>query len=174
MLKRIIWLIILLLIISVIGYIKFYLPNSQWQLREVFKKVDNLPINIYFSANEKNCGVWYEQSNGEIVEKSGRSNKGTKACFEKYYNSCQPAKILLVSDANIGSTHTTVYSLIRVIRKNDQNECLIQNYFEKQNFDITQENSNPISYINTCTELADNYFSSCEPQYIKDLTEKQK
>jgi len=172
MYKKIIWLIILILIIGGAIYYKLSYPLSQSQLNSSFKHVLALPIGHFYNATEKTCGIWYESKQGEQVE-YGRSNKKVLNCFMKAFENCETKNILFVNDSSQSEDKKIIYSLIRIMRPNDQNDCIIQNYFQEQILDI-DKNEQPISYINTCTELSENAIYSCEPKYIIDARKKRK
>ena len=165
MYKKLTIVIVILLIIAGAVYFRYYYPNSQWQLKNTFRKVAAMPIDYYFNTTEKSCGIWYESvtANGNVI---GRSNDSVKKCFEEAFANCESKSVLLVKDQSILAGKDVVYSLVRIIRKNDSNACIIQNSYEDQ---FLQEGKNPIAYVNTCTTLSVDLLNSCEPGYIQDL-----
>jgi len=169
MTKKIIWLIVFILIISTAVYFKLSYPLSQMQLNKSFKSVLALPIEHYYNATENSCGIWYESKQGEQIE-SGRSNEKVMDCFMQAFEKCEAMNVLLVKDNSQSQENMIIYSLIRIMRPNDRNECIMQNYFQEQSMD---NEIKPLSFINTCTELSEEIFDSCEPKYITDERKKQ-
>ncbi len=168
MYKKLTIVIVILLILAGGAYFKFFYPNSQWQLKNTFRKVSAMPIDYYFNTTEKSCGIWYESvtAGGDVF---GRSNDSVKKCFEEAFANCEAKSILLVKDHSIKESRDVVYSLVRTVRKNDSNACIIQNSYENQ---FLQEGKNPIAYVNTCTSLSVDLLNSCEPVYIEDLRKR--
>lgn len=161
-----------IIVVILLGvYFRFYYPNSQLQLNMTFKYVDALPIQYYYNATEKSCGIWYDGER-ETETVTGRANNNVKNCFRKAFKNCNSKNILLVKDNSTGVNRQIIFSMLRIIRKNDADECIIQNYFEEQNLDAVEEDVQPISYINTCTVLRDDFIFSCEPLYIKEMRVK--
>lgn len=170
MYKKLILIVVVLAIVALVGYVKLCYQNSQWQLKRDFRFVSAMPIEHFYNAAEKSCGIWYERiAEGGTVE--GRANQRVMKCFENAFNNCEPKNILLVKENDLAPKASLIYSLIRVIKQNDQNECIIQNYNEEHALDLGQEKQ-PLSFINTCTVLSDKYYNSCEPLYIKDTKQK--
>ncbi|MBT4722998.1 hypothetical protein HOB30_04510 [Candidatus Falkowbacteria bacterium] len=168
--KNIIWLIILLLLIGGVVYYKQYYPLSQWQLNNSFSSASVQPTERYFNATDIDCGIWYEKGERESLV-SGKDNEMVKSCFQKKFTGCVSGKILLIDDkSEIDDTIT--YSLVRIIKGNDRDACIIQNEYQQEN--TTDTESQPIYFVNTCTSLAEDLVSSCEPQYIKEKKEKMK
>lgn len=130
-----------------------------------------MPVEHFYNSMEKSCGVWYERdlNDGEIIV--GRKNEKVSKCFEKAFADCTVKKVFLVSDASEMEQKLFSYSLIRILKRNDQNECLIQNYHEEQKVSLGEEMI-PLNYINTCTVLKDGLWNSCEPLYVKDWREE--
>jgi hypothetical protein len=165
MYKKLVIVLGVLAIVAGAVYFHYYYPNSQWQLHSTFRKVSAMPIDYYFNSVEKSCGIWYESTNGsgKII---GTSNESVKKCFDEAFKKCDKKSILLVKDQSILESKEVIYSLVRVILKNDNNDCLIQNSYETQ---FLQEDKKPIAYINTCTTLSPDLLNSCEPGYFNDL-----
>lgn len=170
--KNILWLAAIIVIIFSVIYIKFYYPLSQLQLRSNFRHAIATPIEHFYNANESRCGIWYESNQTNNVTK-GRRNASVKKCFEEAFKKCDHQNILLVR-ANQNNDNKIIYSLIRVIKPNDQNQCIIQNYYEEDELEVREQNAQPIGYINTCTMLASDFFSSCEPVYFADMKKQAK
>ena len=165
MFSKIVWTIIIVAMVLGGLYMKFIYPGSQLQLEKSFRFVEAMPIEHYFNGPEKSCGIWYERLGQDEYE--GRKNDKVKKCFTRAFAKCEPRNMLQVSDRGATSESRIVYSYIKIMRPNDQSECIIQHYFDEQNLSIT-EGETPLYFINTCTVLADNFFKSCEPLYIKD------
>ncbi len=163
--KKISWLILIILVIASGLYLKFLYPGSQLQLKKSFRFVEAMPIEHYYNASEKTCGIYYEKQGGN--SNFGKDNEKVLACFKKAFADCTGRNILLVSDQGEAQAGKIVYSLIKILRRNDQNKCIIQHFYEEQDLAIT-ENEIPISFINTCTVLSKDLFSSCEPLFIKE------
>lgn len=174
MLKKIIWLALIVLLIGFGFFIKKIYPGSQWQLENSLKHVTGTPIEHYFNTTEKNCGVWYESYDGENLADAGKTNEEVKRCFEEAFDKCLFRNILMVDDRGKTDAKSITYSLIRIVKPNDQNECIIQNYFEEYNVEIASDEQVPLNYINTCTVLDDDIKSSCEPMYIDELRKQMK
>jgi len=172
MLKKIIWLVVAVIIILLAGYFKVYYPGSQLQLKRSFKYVSVIPVEHFYNATENSCGIWYEQNSGDIVN-SGRTNDKAKECFKDAFDYCECKNILLVKDSGETSEKTVYYSLLRIIKQNDAQECIIQNYQEEHDLADSGQNVIPLNYINTCTVLADDFFGSCEPLYVKEMRDKK-
>lgn len=167
LIKNLIWLAAIVFVVFIVIYIKLYYPMSQMQLKSSFRHAIATPVEHYYNANELSCGIWYESdSSGKITV--GRSNDRVKKCFEQAFKNCDRHNILLVR-VNEADANQIVYSLIRIIKPNDQNQCIIQNYYEEDSLDVGQEDNQPLGYINTCTVLSGDYFNSCEPFYMADL-----
>ena len=148
-------------------YLKFYYPGSQFQLKQLFKFVEAMPAEHFYNSPEKSCGVWYERSarNGESAY--GNKNGKVESCFKKAFKNCVSKNVFLVKDASEPDEQILSYSLIRILKKNDQDECIIQNFHEEQRISPSQE-AVPLSYVNTCTILKDDLWNSCEPLYVRD------
>lgn len=168
--NSIMWCVVIAIVALSGVYFKFYYPNSQLQLKMTFKYVSALPIEYYYNATEKSCGIWYEGEHAAGVV-TGRKNDAVKNCFRDAFKSCDSRRIFLVQDNSAADSRSIIYSMLRVIRKNDAGECIIQNYFEEQNLEV-EEGAPPISYINTCTVLNKDFIFSCEPLYIKEIRTK--
>jgi hypothetical protein len=165
--KNIIWLIILILLVSAVVYYKQFYPMSQWQLRNSVSSASAMPAEHYLNATDKNCGIWYRSDQTDRPLEA-KNNDDVKNCFSQKYNSCESGKILIIDDKSVNDQEI-IYSLIRIIKPNDQGECIIQNYYQEESADTEQVD--PFYYLNTCTVLEENFVSSCEPQYIKDRRE---
>ena len=174
MLKKIIWLALIVLLIGFGYYIKQVYPGSQFQLNNSLKHVIATPIEHYFNTTEKNCGVWYESYEGETLVNAGKNNENVKECFQEAFDKCLFRNILLVNDRGLTDDKSITYSLIRVVKANDQNECIIQNYYEEYNVEIASDEQVPLNYINTCTVLDENIMESCKPAYIDELRKQIK
>ena len=174
MLKKIIWLILVVLLIGFGVFMKKVYPGSQWQLENSLKHVSGTPIEHYFNTTEKNCGVWYESYEGETLVDSGKTNAAVKQCFQEAFDQCLFRNILIVNDRGLTDEKSIVYSLIRIVKANDQNECIIQNYFEEYNVEVASDEQIPLNFINTCTVLSDDFQSSCQPLYIDELKKMMK
>lgn len=170
--KKIIGIIVVLAVIAAGLYLRYYYPGSQFQLKNSLRRVVATPIEHFFNATEKSCGIWYErdvQSNGLVA---GKGNDKVKSCFNEAFKKCQVKNILQVKDMTMGESQSIIYSLIRILRGNDAGECIVQNYYEEYSMNGAVENQIPINYINTCTVLADKIYNSCEPLYVKQQREK--
>lgn len=165
MMKKITWLAVIVGVALVAIYIKFGYNGSQFQLRNSFRYVEAFPVEHFQNATEKSCGIWYESGSGDALT-VGKENLTVKECFKEAFADCSVKNVLLVKDQSESAAKNITYSLIRILRKNDLNECLIQNYFEEVN--LADPEAAPLSYINTCTVLADEMDRSCEPLFIKD------
>jgi len=173
MYKKIIWLIIILLILALAGYLKFLYPGSQLQLKKEFRYVNAMPVEHFYNAYEKSCGILYKRAiaGGEV---KGKSYDDVLKCFQRSFERCESKNIFLVEDETELSDKKITYSLIKVIKKNDQNECIIQNFFEEQDL-LLPEDVQPISFVNTCTVLKSGFDAafSCEPLYIMEERAKR-
>jgi len=165
MMKKIVWLAVIVGVALVAIYVKFGYNGSQFQLRNAFRYVEAFPIEHFQNATEKSCGIWYESGSGDALV-AGKENAVVKECFKEAFAECAVKNILLVKDQSETAEKNISYSLIRILRKNDLNECIIQNYYEEVN--LAEPEVAPISYINTCTVLTDEMERSCEPLFIKD------
>lgn len=165
MAKKIVWILIVVGVLAVAAYVKFGYAGSQFQLRNAFRFVEAFPIEHWQNATEKSCGIWYESGVGDKIA-AGKKNEAVVNCFKNAFKECDTRNILLIKDQSENAAQTISYALIRILRKNDLNECIIQNYYEEAN--MVKENEMPLSYINTCTVLADNLMQSCEPLFIKE------
>ena len=170
MIKKIIWLAIIVGVALMAIYIKFGYNGSQFQLRNSFRYVEAFPIEHFQNATEKSCGIWYESGAGDGLT-AGKENAAVKECFKDAFAECGVKNILLVKDQSESVEKKISYSLIRILRKNDLNECLIQNYYEEVN--LANPDATPLSYINTCTVLADEMDRSCEPGFIKEARQSK-
>jgi hypothetical protein len=173
MYKKIIWLVIILLILALAGYLKFLYPGSQLQLKKEFRYVNAMPVEHFYNAYEKSCGILYKRAiaGGEV---KGKSYDDVLKCFQRSFERCESKNIFLVEDETELSDKKITYSLIKVIKKNDQNECIIQNFFEEQDL-LLPEDAQPISFVNTCTVLKSGFDAafSCEPLYIMEERAKR-
>ncbi len=164
--KKIVWLIIGLLVLAGGLSYKVFYPNSSWQLRNDLKFLEAFPVDSYFLSKDKGCGIWYEgQVNGK--KNVGKNNEKVVNCLQKSFENCQKTGVLFVQDDSTGKTGISQYSYLRILQKNDQNDCILQNIYEEQNFKT--EESAPISYVNTCLKLADDLLQTCEPDFIDDI-----
>ena len=170
MMKKIIWLIIVVGVALVAIYIKFGYDGSQFQLRNSFRYVEAFPVEHFQNATEKSCGLWYESGQGDNLS-AGKDNASVKECFKEAFSECSVKNILMVKDQSESDKKSITYSLIRVLRQNDLNECIIQNYYEEVN--LANPDATPLSYINTCTVLADEMDRSCEPGFIKEARQSK-
>ena len=146
-------------------YARFFYADSQMQLKSSFKYVQTMPVEYFYSAIEKSCGIWYESNTIDQI-KSGRSNEKVKNCFRKSFANCESKNILLIKDSSGTSENQVIYSFIKILRPNDQNECIIQNFYEEHN--LVNSSNVPLAFINTCTILKDSFLDSCEPLFIKE------
>lgn len=170
MLKKIIWLVLIIVLIGFGLYLKQVYPGSQLQLSNSLKHVSATPIEHYFNATEKNCGIWYESTDAEGVVDAGKKNDDVKACFQDAFDKCLYRNILLVDDNGLTEEGRIRYSLVRVVKPNDQNECIIQNYYEEYDVNKSMEEQIPLNFINTCTVLEDEeVMESCKPAYIDEI-----
>ena len=165
MYKKIIWLIVIIVVIGGSLYVKFGYSNSQFQLRNSLRHVSATPIEHLFNVSEKSCGVWYERAEGQDEFVVGNKNEKVTGCFKEAFAKCQNKNILIVKDNSAEKYPSIVYSLVRVLRSNDLDECIVQNYFEEH---FLSEDENPIGFINTCTVLSDELAESCQPLYAKE------
>ncbi|MBT5337965.1 hypothetical protein HN643_05805 [Candidatus Falkowbacteria bacterium] len=165
MFSKIVWSIIIVAIVLGGLYMKFLYPGSQLQLEKSFRFVEAMPVEHFYNAPEKSCGIWYERLGPD--EYKGSGNDQIKKCFTEAFEKCEQKSILEISDRGATSESSITYSYIKILRQNDQSECIIQHYFDEQKLAIT-EGERPLYFINTCTVLADDFFESCEPLYIKD------
>ncbi|OGF34283.1 hypothetical protein A2482_00625 [Candidatus Falkowbacteria bacterium RIFOXYC2_FULL_48_21] len=170
MMKKIIWLIIVVGVALVAIYIKFGYNGSQFQLRNSFRYVEAFPVEHFQNATEKSCGIWYESGSGDALT-VGKENHAVKECFKEAFAGCSVKNVLLVKDQSESVEKKITYSLIRILRKNDLSECLIQNYYEEVN--LASPDAAPLSYINTCTVLADEIDRSCEPFFVKEARQSK-
>jgi len=164
MYKRVAIIAFLVIAVSGIGYFNFYYAESQSDLNKKFKKANSFVLDGYFNLQVNSCGIWYEGYDNNETAK-GRNNEKVKKCFAKAFEKCEAKKILLVKEIKSEEKNSTIYSMIHVIKKNDRNECLIQSYYQEQ---FAVEGKEPISYINTCTQITEDLIGSCEPEYIKN------
>ncbi len=172
--KKAIWLAVLVVIVAVLAFFKFVYPNSQMQLKRSFRYAVAMPVEHFYNAQEKTCGIWYESQdkNGELV--AGKSNSKVKKCFKESFDNCQRRNILLVDDLAQTKEKTVSYSLVRVLRSNDKGECIVQNYHEEQFLGEEEVDLEPVNYVNTCTVLSDDLISTCEPLFVTQNKEKNK
>ncbi|MBI5076841.1 hypothetical protein HZB94_00455 [Candidatus Falkowbacteria bacterium] len=171
MVKKIPWIVAGLLLVGAMLYLKLYYPDSQLQLKRLFKFVEAMPVEHFYNAPEKSCGIWHEREPKDGAVVAGRSNVKVEKCFQKAFASCVVKNIFLVKDASETDKNLFSYSLIRILKRNDQNECIIQNYHEEQKVNLGEEMI-PLNYINTCTVLKDGLWNSCEPLYVKSWREE--
>jgi hypothetical protein len=171
--NKIIWILIIILLIGFGVVYKNYYPNSQLQLKMTLRHAIATPVEHFNNATEKSCGIWFERSDEMEIMTSGRANEQVKKCFTEAFSSCFNRNILLVQDNGLTDDHDITYSLIRIIKSNDQNECIIQNYYEQYDVSAAPE-AIPLNFVNTCTSLEGDFMSSCEPLYIKELIAKRK
>jgi|GEM_PF-1509762 hypothetical protein len=166
MAKKIIWIVIVIVITLVVVYSKWLYPGSQLQLKQTFKYVHSTPIEHFYNATEKSCGIWYESISNDSTY-AGKKNNDVKDCFHKAFNRCDKKNVLIVKDEGETSEAKITYSLIRILMQNDQDDCIIQAYHEEHNLtDIDKKL--PISYVNTCTVLQNDLIHSCEPLFVKE------
>jgi len=163
--NKFIWIILAVFLMAGGAYYKFYFPNSQVALKESLMHTVAAPIDHFMSAGESSCGIWYERlENGNLT--NGRSNNSVKKCFQKAFKECNNKNILLVADESATEEKRIIYSYIKMIRGNDQNECIIQNFYEEHSL-VAPLVDFPLTYVNTCTVLSDAIYDSCEPLFIK-------
>lgn len=163
--NKLIWIILAVILLGGIGYYKYLYPNSQADLQANLVHEIAMPVDHYLESSDADCGIWYQrEEGGKIV--SGRSNDSVKSCFAEAFKTCKSKKIVFINDQTQTDQKKIVYSFIKTIRGNDQNECIIQNFFEEQS---TQETlvDMPLTFVNTCTVLSDTGYDSCEPLFIK-------
>jgi len=129
------------------------------------------PINQYFDALDKKCGIWYESQNPSAKFKLGKDNNEVVKCFSEAFDKCFNRTVLIVKDNYSTDKNNIVYSMLRVIKANDQNECIIQNSYEEYSFDKPLENQIPVNYLNTCTKLDDQLERSCRPAYLDQIAD---
>lgn len=166
--KKIAGIIAMVIVIAAAVYFKFGYINSQWQLKHIFRSVAATPVTQFYSATEPSCGIWY-QHDEEDLSRLGKANAEVKDCFRKAFVRCSSHNILMVRYDGNSASGRIAYSLIRILRSNDQGKCLIQNYVEEYPLDVKDgETRKPLGYINTCTTLAEDFASSCEPLYITE------
>ncbi|MFH1762452.1 MAG: hypothetical protein ABIA63_15240 [bacterium] len=141
-------------------------------MKRSFRYVSAMPVEHFYNTTEKRCGIWYERySNGNLVESAKKNNK-IKECFQKAFQSCDAKNILLVKESSDSIEKNITYTLIRTIKANDAGECIIQTYQDEYFMDPVLQDELPISYINTCTVLNNDFISSCEPLYAKERKTK--
>jgi hypothetical protein len=167
-LGKIIAILVVVIIIGIGAYFKYSFPLSQSQLRADFKSIIATPIEHFYNASENSCGIWYSRSDAE-QSITGKANDKVFNCFKKKFEACQTSNILSVIDQSLTEQKSVVYSLIRILRSNDQGECLIQHYYEKQRWDWQNNEIDPIFFINTCTGLSTDLTKSCKPDYIHEM-----
>jgi len=170
MMNKIIWLAVIVGIALAAVYIKFGYNGSQFQLRNSFRYVEAFPVEHFQNATEKSCGIWYESGTGDGLV-VGKENAAVKECFAEAFKECTVKNVLLVKDQSESAAKNITYSLIRILRKNDLHECIIQNYYEE--VDLADPEAVPLSYINTCTVLAEEIDRSCEPFFIKEARQNK-
>jgi len=172
MFKKIIIIVAAIIILLMIGLVKFWYPDSQMQLRRAFQYVSAMPIEHFYNTTEKRCGIWYERYSGDTLVESAKKNNKIKDCFQKAFQSCEPKNILLVKESSEATEKNIIYTLIRTIKANDAGECIIQTYQDEYFTNPVLQDELPISYINTCTVLNNDFISSCEPLYAKERKTK--
>ena len=112
--------------------------------------------------------------NGNIFEFKLNINNTQQVLFQaiKYLSRLRiagcpvPKNILLVSDESATDQKRIIYSYIKMIRGNDQGECIIQNFYEEHSL-VEKFVDMPLTYVNTCTVLSDSIYNSCEPLFIQ-------
>jgi len=167
-LAKIIVILAILLIVGIGLYYKYSYPLSQAQLQADFKTIIAMPIEHYYNATEDSCGIFYSRQTADDTT-SGRSNNKALNCLQKKFDVCQTSNLLTVIDESTTDKKSITYSLLRVLRANDQGECIIQNYYEKQRWDSQNNQIDPVFFINTCTSLSAPEYKSCKPDYIHEM-----
>lgn len=165
--KKIIGIILIVIIFAIALYAKYYYPNSQFQLKNSLRSVIATPIEHFYNATETSCGVWYERKDADNTTVTGKSNSEVLRCFKSAFEKCDVKNILFVKDNGLNDAGSITYAFVRVIRANDDGKCIVQNSLEEYSHAAPAEQI-PLNYINTCTVLSEDTYSSCEPQYIKD------
>jgi len=127
------------------------------------------PIEQYLNSTDKKCGIWYESQNPNAKFKEGKDNQEVTDCFKEAFDKCLNKSILVVKDNYSTTENNIIYSVLRVIKANDQNECIIQNNYEEYTFSKALEGQIPLNFVNTCVSLSEKPETSCEPAYINDL-----
>jgi len=168
--KKIALISALLIIVILSISIKVYYPNSQWELKNSLNTDISQAANQYQLATEKSCGIWSETKLPQDQTLIGKKNQEVWDCFKNAFEQCLHRNIFIAREQGTGENKNLIYSLIRVVKANDQNDCLIQNAYEQFNLNQPLEEQIPINFINTCTSLADNFSDSCMPEYLNDLT----
>lgn len=172
MFKKIIWLIVILALIAFGVYYKKYYPDSQLQYKLALRHAIAIPVEHFYNADEPSCGIWYQSANSQDNFRRAKDNEQVKACFQQAFKRCQNKNILLVNDLSQVEEKTITYSLLRILLRNDQDECLLQNYYEQYN--VLALDEIPLNFINSCTVLDEDFIGSCEPLYIKEMREEKK
>lgn len=167
--KKLAGIILLIVLLVLLGYVKLIYPSSQMQIKFALKDMVSAPIEQYLNSTDKKCGIWYESQNPSAKFKTGKDNAEVTACFAEAFEKCLNKSILIVKDNYSASENDITYSVLRVIKANDQNDCIIQNNYEEYTFSKPLDGQVPLNFVNTCTTLNDKPEKSCEPAYINDV-----
>jgi len=167
--KKLIGISIIVVVLIIFGYVKIIYPSSQMQIKQALKDMTAAPIQQYLDSTDKKCGIWYESQNPSAKFKAGKDNGEVSSCFSDAFKQCLNRSILIVKDNYSAADNNIIYSFLRVIKANDNNDCIIQNNYEEYSFIKPLETQVPLNFINTCTTLAEQQEKSCEPAYINDL-----
>lgn len=150
------------IVLAVLGvfFFRVYYPGSQLELKYLGSKME-IPalVDYYKLGMEQQCGVWYGDNRNE--QKEVRiANKDALTCFDAAMSKCGNAGVLAISEGLLNKE----YSFLRVIGKNVDGKCVIQNsyYYKDDKLDM------PETWINTCIKLDDkNIWRSCLPDFLK-------
>jgi len=167
--KKLAGIIFVIVLLAILGYVKLIYPSSQMQIKQALKDMSSAPIEQYLNSTDKKCGIWYESQNPSAKFKAGKDNSEVTVCFTDAFTKCLNRSILIVKDNFSASENNITYSVLRVIKANDQNDCIIQNNYEEYTFSKPLEGQVPLNFVNTCTVLNDKPEKSCEPAYVNDI-----
>ena len=167
--KKLTGIILVIVLLAILGYVKLIYPSSQMQIKQAMKDMSSAPIEQYLNSTDKKCGIWYESQNPSAKFKAGKDNAEVTACFADAFEKCLNRSILIVKDNYSAAENNITYSVLRVIKANDQNDCIIQNNYEEYTFSKPLEGQIPFNFVNTCTILNDKPEKSCEPAYISEI-----
>ncbi len=167
--KKLIGIMVVVILLCVLGYVKIIYPSSQTQIKMAIKDMAATPINQYFDTVDKKCGIWYESKNPSAKFTSGKDNGEVMNCFTEAFDKCLNKTVLIVKDNYSANENNIIYAMLRIIKANDQNDCIVQNSYEEYSFSQPLENQIPINYLNTCTKLDETLEKSCRPAYLDSL-----
>jgi len=167
--KKLFGIVFIIAILVVLAYLKIGYPGSQLQIKQALGEVVTEPVTQYFNSTDNKCGIWYKSQNPNAKLKEGRENSETEACFKEAFDKCLHKSILIVKDNYSTNDNNVIYSLIRIIKPNDQNECIIQNNYLEYSLSKPLDSQIPLNFVNTCTSLNETLDKSCEPAYMNDV-----